>query len=161
MPSFDVVSRLDFQEIDNAIGNCLREISQRYDFKGSKSSINRNDLEVIVISEDDMKIKQINDLLITHFVRRKIDSSALKIKLKEKASGGLIRQVYSLIQGIDQSIAKKITISIKNSKMKIQAKINGNELRIDGKKRDDLQAAMKLIEDLQTGIPIQFINFRD
>ena len=161
MPSFDVVSRLDFQEIDNAIGNCLREISQRYDFKGSKSSINRNDLEVIVISEDDMKIKQINDLLITHFVRRKIDSSALKIKLKEKASGGLIRQVYSLIQGIDQSIAKKITISIKNSKMKIQAKIQGDEIRIQGKKRDDLQNAMDIVRELKLDQPIQFINLRD
>ena len=161
MPSFDVVSRLDHQEIDNAIGNATREITTRYDFKGSKSSINRNDLEVIVISEDDMKIKQINDLLITHFVRRKIDSSALKIKLKEKASGGLIRQVYSLIQGIDQSIAKKITISIKNSKMKIQAKIQGDEIRIQGKKRDDLQNAMDIVRELKLNQPIQFINLRD
>ena len=126
-----------------------------------KSSINRNDLEVIVISEDDMKIKQINDLLITHFVRRKIDSSALKIKLKEKASGGLIRQGYSLIQGIDQSIAKKITISIKNSKMKIQAKIQGDEIRIQGKKRDDLQNAMDIVRELKLNQPIQFINLRD
>ena len=87
MPSFDIVSRLDFQEIDNAISNCLREISQRYDFKGSKTSVERSDKEITVITEDEMKLKQVNDLIITHFVRRKIDSSALKIKSKEKAMG--------------------------------------------------------------------------
>ena len=161
MPSFDIVSRLDFQEIDNAISNCLREISQRYDFKGSKTSVKRSDKEITVITEDEMKLKQINDLIITHFVRRKIDSSALKIKSNEKATGNTIRQIYDLIQGFDQSISKKITASVKASKLKIQAKIQGDEIRVEGKKRDDLQNIMDVIRDLKIDQPIQFINFRD
>ena len=161
MPSFDIVSRLDFQEIDNAISNCLREISQRYDFKGSKTSVERSDKEITVITEDEMKLKQVNDLIITHFVRRKIDSSALKIKSKEKAMGNTIRQIYDLIQGFDQSISKKITTSVKASKLKIQAKIQGDEIRIEGKKRDDLQNIMDIVRDLKIDQPIQFINFRD
>jgi len=161
MPSFDIVSRLDFQEIDNAISNCLREISQRYDFKGSKTSVERSDKEITVITEDEMKLKQVNDLIITHFVRRKIDSSALKIKSKEKAMGNTIRQIYDLIQGFDQLISKKITTSVKASKLKIQAKIQGDEIRIEGKKRDDLQNIMDIIRDLKIDQPIQFINFRD
>jgi len=161
MPSFDIVSRLNFQEIDNAISNCLREISQRYDFKGSKTSVERSDKEITVITEDEMKLKQVNDLIITHFVRRKIDSSALKIKSKEKAMGNTIRQIYDLIQGFDQLISKKITTSVKASKLKIQAKIQGDEIRIEGKKRDDLQNIMDIIRDLKIDQPIQFINFRD
>ena len=161
MPSFDIVSRLDFQEIDNAISNCLREISQRYDFKGSKTSVERSDKEITVITEDEMKLKQVNDLIITHFVRRKIDSSALKIKSKEKAMGNTIRQIYDLIQGFDQSTSKKITTSVKASKLKIQAKIQGDEIRIEGKKRDDLQNIMDIVRDLKIDQPIQFINFRD
>ena len=94
-------------------------------------------------------------------MRRKLDPLALGKKDKEKAGGDRIRQAISLVEGIEQDIAKKITSEIKSSKMKVQAKINGNELRIDGNKRDDLQSAMQLIEDLQVGIPVQFINFRD
>ena len=161
MPSFDVVSRVDFQEIDNAIANALREITNRYDFKGSNTTLERSDKLITIVTDDDLKLSQVNDILISHFVRRKLDPLALGKKDKEKAGGDRIRQTITLVEGIEQDIAKKITSEIKNSKMKIQAKINGNELRIDGKKRDDLQAAMKLIEDLQTGIPIQFINFRD
>ena len=101
------------------------------------------------------------DILISHFVRRSLDPLALGKKDKEKAGGDRIRQSISLVEGIEQDMAKKITAEIKSSKMKIQTKINGNELRIDGKKRDDLQSAMKLIEDLKIGIPLQFINFRD
>ena len=161
MPSFDVVSRVDFQEIDNAIANALREITNRYDFKGSNTSVERKEKIITIVTDDDLKLSQVDDILISHFVRRKLDPLALGKKDKEKAGGDKIRQTITLVEGIEQDIAKKIISEIKNSKMKIQAKINGNELRIDGKKRDDLQAAMKLIEDLKTGIPIQFINFRD
>ena len=161
MPSFDVVSRVDFQEIDNAIANALREISNRYDFKGSNTSLERNEKLITIVTDDDLKLNQVNDLLISHFVRRKLDPLALGKKDKEKAGGDRIRQTISLIEGVEQDVAKKITSAIKNSKMKIQAKINGNELRIDGKKRDDLQLVMQLIEDLKIGIPVQFINFRD
>ena len=161
MPSFDIVSRVDFQEIDNAIANALREITNRYDFKGSNTTLERSEKVITIVTDDDLKLSQVNDILISHFVRRKLDPLALGKKDKEKAGGDRIRQTISLVEGIEQDVAKKITSEIKSSKMKVQAKINGNELRIDGKKRDDLQAAMQLIEDLQVGIPVQFINFRD
>ena len=161
MPSFDVVSRLDFQEIDNAIANVLREISTRYDFKGSQTTLERKDKNLTVVTDDELKLKQVHDLIITHFVRRKVDPLTLKKDSKEKAGGDKVRQVYKLNEGIEQVIAKKITADIKSSKIKVQVKINGNELRVEGKKKDDLQAVMKMIEEAKVGIPIQFINFRD
>ena len=161
MPSFDVVSRLDFQEIDNAIANVLREISTRYDFKGSQTTLERKDKDLTVVTDDELKLNQVHDLIIIHFVRRKVDPLTLKKDSKEKAGGDKVRQVYKLNEGIEQVIAKKITADIKSSKIKVQVKINGNELRVEGKKRDDLQAVMKMIEEAKIGIPIQFINFRD
>ncbi len=161
MPSFDVVSRLDHQEIDNAIGNAIREITTRYDFKGSDTSIEKKENSIIVTTDDEMKAGQVNDMLVTHFVRRKVDPLCLKKKDLEKAGGNKIRQTYDLIEGIEQTLSKKITADVKSSKLKVQVKINGNELRVDGKKKDDLQSVMKLIEDSNIGIPVQFINFRD
>jgi cyclic-di-GMP-binding protein len=161
MPSFDVVSRLDFQEIDNAISNILREISTRYDFKGSETSVLRKDNDLTVVTDDELKLSQVHDLIVTHFVRRKVDPLSLQDGIKEKASGDKIRQIYKLNEGIEQSIAKKITANVKSSKIKVQVKINGNELRVDGKKKDDLQSVMKIIEDIKISIPLQFINFRD
>ena len=161
MPSFDIVNKLDFQEIDNAIGNATREILNRYDFKGSDTSIERKENEVTVVTDDELKLNQVHDLIITHLVRRKVDPLTLSKKNMEKAGGNKVRQLYILIEGIEQSIAKKITAEIKNSKIKVQIKINGNELRVDGKKKDDLQTVMQMIEDSNIGIPIQFVNFRD
>ena len=161
MPSFDVVSRIDHQEIDNAIGNATREITTRYDFKGSDTSIEKKDNSIIVLTDDEMKAGQVNDMLVTHFVRRKVDPLCLKKKELEKAGGNKIKQIYDLIEGIDQSICKKLIADVKNSKIKVQVKINGNELRVDGKKKDDLQSVIQLIESSNIGIPIQFINFRD
>lgn len=161
MPSFDVVSRLDHQEIDNAIGNATREITTRYDFKGSNTSIEKKDNSIVVLTDDEMKAGQVNDMLVTHFVRRKVDPLCLKKKELEKAGGNKIKQIYDLIEGIDQSICKKLIADVKSSKIKVQVKINGNELRVDGKKKDDLQSVIKLIESSNIGIPIQFINFRD
>ena len=161
MPSFDVVSRLDHQEIDNAIGNATREITTRYDFKGSDTSIEKKENSIVVTTDDEMKAGQVNDMLVTHFVRRKVDPLCLKKKELEKAGGNKVRQYYSFIEGIEQTIAKKITTNVKSSKIKVQVKINGNELRVDGKKKDDLQAVMQMIEDLKIGIPVQFVNFRD
>ncbi len=161
MPSFDVVSRLDHQEIDNAIGNATREITTRYDFKGSDTSIEKKENSIVVTTDDEMKAGQVNDMLVTHFVRRKVDPLCLKKKELEKAGGNKIRQTYDLIEGIEQPLCKKITADIKSNKLKVQVKINGNELRVDGKKKDDLQTVMKLIEDSNIGIPVQFINFRD
>ena len=161
MPSFDVVSRLDHQEIDNAIGNATREITTRYDFKGSNTSIEKKDNSIVVLTDDEMKASQVNDMLVTHFVRRKLDPLCLKKKELEKAGGNKIKQIYDLIEGIDQSICKKLIADVKSSKIKVQVKINGSELRVDGKKKDDLQSVIQLIESSNIGIPIQFINFRD
>jgi len=161
MPSFDVVSRIDHQEIDNAIGNATREITTRYDFKGSNTSIEKKENSIVVLTDDEMKAGQVNDMLVTHFVRRKVDPLCLKKKELEKAGGNKIKQIYDLIEGIDQSICKKLIADVKNSKIKVQVKMNGNELRVDGKKKDDLQSVIQLIESSNIGIPIQFINFRD
>ena len=161
MPSFDVVSRIDHQEIDNAIGNATREITTRYDFKGSNTYIEKKENSIVVLTDDEMKAGQVNDLLVTHFVRRKVDPLCLKKKELEKAGGNKIKQIYDLIEGIDQSICKKLIADVKSSKIKVQVKINGNELRVDGKKKDDLQSVIQLIESSNIGIPIQFINFRD
>ena len=161
MPSFDVVSRLDFQEIDNAISNVLREISTRYDFKGSQTTLERKDKDLTVLTDDELKLSQVHDLIIIHLVRRKVDPLILKEEGKEKAGGDKVRQVFKLNEGIEQPISKKITANIKNAKIKVQVKINGNELRVEGKKRDDLQSVIQIIEDAKVGIPVQFINFRD
>ena len=161
MPSFDVVRRLDFQEIDNAIGNALREIGNRYDFKGSNTTIVHKEKELTVVTDDELKLKQVHDLIVTHFVRRKVDPLCLSPGNKEKAGGNKIRQIYKLVEGIEQTIAKKITVDVKNSKIKVQVKINGNELRVDGKKKDDLQTVMQMIEEAKIEIPVQFVNFRD
>ena len=161
MPSFDVVNRLDFQEIDNAIGNAIREITNRYDFKGSDTTIERKENDLIVITDDELKVNQVHDLIITHLVRRKVDPLCINKSSLEKAGGNKVRQSYKFVDGIEQAIAKKITADVKSSKIKVQIKINGNELRVDGKKKDDLQSVMKMIEESNVGIPIQFINFRD
>ena len=161
MPSFDVVSRIDHQEIDNAIGNATREITTRYDFKGSNTSIEKKDNSIVVLTDDEMKAGQVNDMLVTHFVRRKVDPLCLKKKELEKAGGNKIKQIYDLIEGIDKSICKKLIADVKSSKIKVQVKINGNELRVDGKKKDDLQSVIQLIESSNIGIPLQFVNFRD
>ena len=123
--------------------------------------LERKEKDLTVVTDDELKLKQVYDLITTHFVRRKVDPLSLKEDSKEKAGGDKVRQVYKLNEGIEQVISKKITADIKSSKIKVQVKINGNELRVEGKKRDDLQAVMKMIEEAKVDIPIQFINFRE
>ena len=161
MPSFDVISKVDYQEFDNGLANCLREISNRYDFKGLNISIERKDKTITTIATDELKLKQVNELLETHLIRRKIDPRVLSIKNSEGASGGTIRQMSELKEGISQENAKKIIGDIKKLKLKIQIKIQGEELRVDGKKRDDLQDAIAAIKTINIGLPIEFINFRE
>jgi hypothetical protein len=139
----------------------MKEIGQRYDFKGSNSKIERNEQIITLTTEDELKAKQAVDLLTSHIIKRKIDPKAIKLKNSESASGNSIRQTYDLIEGIDQEIGKKITILVKSSKLKVQAKIQGNELRISGGKRDDLQQIIQQIKELNLDIPLQFINLRD
>tara|TARA_B100001121_G_scaffold154242_1_gene134780 strand:- start:46 stop:531 length:486 start_codon:yes stop_codon:yes gene_type:complete len=161
MPSFDVVSKINYQEFDNALANCLREISNRYDFKGLNISIERKDKIITTNSPNEMKLKQVNELLQTHLIRRKVDPRVLKVKNSEVASGGSIRQLSELKEGISQENAKKVITDIKKLKLKIQIKIQGDELRVDGKKRDNLQEAITAIKAIDIGLPIDFINFRD
>ena len=161
MPSFDVISKINYQEFDNALANCLREISNRFDFKGLHISIERKDKTITTLAPDNLKLKQVNELLQTHLIRRKVDPIVLSIKNSENATGGTIRQISELKEGISQENAKKITTHIKTLKLKIQIKIQGEELRVDGKKRDDLQEAIAAIKTIDIGLPIEFVNFRE
>ena len=141
--------------------NCLREIVNRYDFKGLHIAIERKDKTITTTAPDELKLKQVNELLQTHLVRRKIDPRVSEVKSFERASGGSIRQVSELKEGISQENAKKVIADIKKLKLKIQIKIQGEELRVDGKKKDDLQEAMNDIKSIDIGVPIDFVNFRD
>ena len=161
MPSFDVVSRLEMQEIDNAVSNAMKEITQRYDFKGSISKLERSDNVVTLLTEDDMKAKQVIEILTSHLIKRKIDPKAVKLKSTENASGNTIRQKYDLLAGLDQEMGKKITKMIKDTQLQVQANIQGNELIISGAKKDNLQDVMTKINELKLELPLQFVNFRD
>ena len=161
MPSFDVISKINHQEFDNALSNCLREISNRFDFKGLNISIERKENLITTIAPDELKLTQVNDLLQTHLVRRKVDPRILIINNSEKTSGGSVRQLSELKEGISQENAKKVIADIKKLKLKIQIKIQGDELRVDGKKKDDLQEAIAAIKAIDIGLPIDFVNFRD
>jgi uncharacterized protein YajQ (UPF0234 family) len=161
MPSFDVVSKVDLQEVDNAVNSVVREVEQRYDFKGSKCEVKRDDHEIIVLADDNYKLEQIQDMLKIHFTRRKIDSKSLEFGKSEMASGNCLRQKIKVKQGIDADTAKLITKKIKETKMKVQASIRGDEVRIEGKKRDDLQDAMAQLREIDLPLPLQFVNFRD
>ena len=161
MPSFDVISKINHQEFDNALSNCLREISNRFDFKGLNISIDRKDKLITTIAPDELKLRQVNELLQTHLIRRKVDPRVVSMKSSESASGGSIRQISELKEGISQENAKKVIADIKKLKLKIQIKIQGDELRVDGKKKDDLQEAISAIKSIDIGLPIEFVNFRD
>ena len=161
MPTFDIVSKIDMQEVSNAVSNSMKEISQRYDFKGSNSKIDLKEKNIIYETEDELKAKQVNEILLGHFVKRNIDPTVLKLKNSEKASGNTIRQTYDLMEGIDQVASKKIISEVKSTKMKVQVKIQGNELRVSGAKRDDLQKTMEIVKNIELEMPVQFVNLRD
>jgi uncharacterized protein YajQ (UPF0234 family) len=161
MPSFDVVSRLDLAEVDNALAGIAREIATRYDFKDSKSSVTRQEGVLTVVADDDLKLRQIHELLKVHMTRRKVDAGALDFKPAEKASGNMLRQTVTLKQGIDRELAKRLVREIKDSGLKVQAAVQGEELRVTGKKRDDLQAAITLLRGLKIEQPLQYLNFRE
>jgi cyclic-di-GMP-binding protein len=161
MPSFDVVSRLDLAEVDNAIAGIDREIATRYDFKGSKCAVKREEAAISLAADDDLKLKQLHELLKVHLTRRKVDPAALDFKPPEKASGNTLRQSVVLRQGVDSDLARKLVREIKDSKLKVQVAIQGDELRVSAKKRDDLQAAIQVMRGLKVEQPLQYLNFRD
>ena len=161
MPSFDIVSRTDLPEVDNALNAMRREIDQRFDFKGSNCSIERDDTELTILADDDLKLRQMHELLKGHLTRRKVDAAALKFKEPEKAAGQRVRQKIVVRQGVPTELSKKIVKEIKAAKMKVQVAIQGDELRVSGKKRDDLQAAMQMVKAMKLDLPLQYVNFRD
>lgn len=163
MPSFDIVSKLNIQEIDNAVNSVLRELSNRYDFKGAIFTIEfKNKDNLILISADsDYKITALRDSLKVFVTKRGIDVRVLDFQKEEKAGGNLIKQEIKLRNGIDQESAKKIIKFIKDSKIKVQSSIKSDEIKVDGKKRDDLQSIISLIKSNNFNIPLQFINFRE
>ncbi len=163
MPSFDIVCKVDLQEVDNVINSVLRELTNRYDFKGAKFSVelNNKDNQIIVNAPDDYKLGQIGESLRGYGVKRGIDPKSFEFEKEERASGDSLRQVVKIKQGIDGESAKQITKYIKDKKMKVQASIRGNEVRVESKKRDDLQQVMAEVKTISLPLPLQFINFRD
>ena len=149
------------QEVHNAVANSTKEIKQRYDFKGSISNLEVKDKSIILETEDELKAKQVSDLLTAHLVKRKVDPKVINLRSTEKASGNTIRQVYELIEGIDQIVSKTVISEVKKSKLKVQVKIQGDELRVSGGKRDDLQKVIEIAKGLKLELPLQFLNFRD
>jgi len=161
MPSFDVVSKIDLAELENAINGAMREISSRYDFKNSKSKISKIDDEIELIAEDQYKIEQLQQIFRTHLVKRKLSSGSFNFSKVNDARGGMLKQSSPIIQGIDRDISQEINKCIKNSKLKVQVAIRGDELRVTSNKRDLLQTSIQMIKDLEIKQPLQFINFRD
>ena len=161
MPSFDIVSKTDLNEVDNSINMVNRTIQTRFDFKGSNSSIERSDEKITLLANDEMQIKQLIQLFEENLSKRKIDKRALEYQTIENASGGTIRQIANIKQGIEQIIAKNISKNIKSAKLKVQIAIQGDELRVTGKKRDDLQTVIELVKKMDVKVPLQYINFRE
>lgn len=160
--SFDIVSKVDLQEVLNAVQQSTKEISQRFDFKGSKSSIelNKDKNEIILVSDDEIKLKTVVDILQTKLVKRGVSLKALQYGKIDQAAGNTVRQVVTLQQGIPVEKSKEIVKLIKDSKMKVQAEIQKDQVRVKAKKIDDLQALIALLRGKDLGIHMDFINYR-
>jgi len=162
MPSFDIVSKIDLQELDNAINQARKEIQTRYDFKGSKTGIEfrEKEKEIVLTSETDFRLKATLDILQSKMVKRGISLKAVTAGKIEPAAGGMVRQVLTLQQGIPIEKAREIVKRIKNTKLKVQAAIQEDQVRVSGKNLDDLQAVIGMFREDDLGIHMQFINMR-
>jgi uncharacterized protein YajQ (UPF0234 family) len=158
--SFDVVSKSDMQEVANAIDQARKELAQRFDFKGSKSSIELTAEELVLVSDDEGKLVSVKDIVETKLVKRKVSLKALDYGKIEPAAGGTVRQKATIVQGIEIEKAKAIVKTIKDAKVKVQASIQSDQVRVVGRSKDDLQKAMTLIRETDYGIPLQFTNYR-
>lgn len=161
MPSFDIVSRADMAEVDNALNGMRREITQRFDFKNSNCTIERDDESLTILADDDMKLRQMHELLKVHLTRRGVPAKVMEYLSPEQASGGAVRQKITIRQGLSAELSKQIVKAIKARKIKVQAAIQGEELRISGKKRDHLQAVIALVKEMDLDQPLQYVNMRD
>ena len=160
--SFDIVSKVDMQEVDNALNQARKEIVQRYDFKGSKTSIElkQKEYEIVLISDDDFKMKAVIDILQSKFVKRSVPLKALTYGALEPAAGSTVRQVIKLQNGIDKENAKLVVKMIKETKLRVQAQIMDDQVRVSGKNKDDLQAVIALLRQADLKFALQFLNYR-
>ncbi len=160
--SFDITSQVDLQEVLNAITHTLKEIGQRFDFKGSKSSIdlNQDKAEITIISDDDYKLKSVVDILQTRLIKRGVSIKSLQYGKVEQASGSTVRQTVKLQQGISQDRAKNIVKLVKDMKLKVQTEIQGDQLRVKSKKKDDLQEVINMLKDKEFDYHMEFVNYR-
>ena len=162
MPSFDIVSRIDMQEVDNAVNVTSKTILTRYDFRGSKTevSLDKKDKKIFVTTEDDMKMRAIQDALIENLVKRKVDRRCLNPKSTEPAAHGMIKREIAIKDGVDSDNARAIVKLIKDKKLKVQAAMQENQVRVTGKKIDDLQEVIQMLRGADIPIPLQFINMQ-
>ncbi|WP_445002173.1 YajQ family cyclic di-GMP-binding protein [Exiguobacterium alkaliphilum] len=158
--SFDIVSEMNLEEVKNAIQIAEKEILNRYDFKGSKSEMSLENGDLVLVSDDDYKLEQLKDVLITKMIKRGVPTKNLDYQKVERALGGTVRQRVKLKSGIDKDDAKKINSAIKESKLKVKSQIQDDQIRVTGKSRDDLQAVMQLVRDLELSVDAQFTNYR-
>ena len=161
MPSFDIVSQVNQQEVKNAVEQANKEIANRFDFKGSDARIELKDLELTVFADDDFKLGQVMDVLRGRLAKRNVDPRYLDPGTVEKISGDKVKQPVKVKSGIEQEKAKSIVKLIKDQKLKVAGSIQGDAVRVSGAKKDDLQAAIQLVRSSVTDLPVQFINFRD
>jgi uncharacterized protein YajQ (UPF0234 family) len=160
MPSFDIVSKVEMQEIDNAVNQTVKEISQRYDFKGSKSEVTLEKDAIKVLADDDFRLKAIVDILQSKCIKRGISLKSLDYGKAENASGGMVRQTIAIKQGIAKEKGKELCAVIKETKLKVQAQIQDDQVRVTGKNIDDLQEVIKLLKGKDLDVELQFVNFR-
>lgn len=158
--SFDVVSQIDLQEVSNAVIQAQKEIEQRFDFKNSKSSIKLEQEKILLISDDEFKLRNVTDILESKLVKRQVSLRALEYGKIQPAAGDTVRQEVKLIQGLAQDKAKQIMKVIKDNKIKVTSSIQGDQIRVAGKNKDDLQAVITLLRKEDFGIDLQFINYR-
>ncbi len=163
MPSFDIVSKVDVQKLDNAINTALKEIINRYDFQGSKTEVDLDKklLVIKILTENDMRMDAIRDIMISRVMKQGLESSCLDFGKEHQAAGSMIRKEVKIANGIDKEIAKKITKAIKDSGLKVQASIMEDQVRVTGKKLDELQQAIAVVRQMGVEQPLQFENFRN
>ena len=161
MPSFDIVSEVDRQEVKNAVEQANKEITNRYDFKGSEARIEQKGLVLTVFADDDFKLGQVLDVLRNRMAKRNIDVRSLELGAVEKISGDKVKRPVTVKVGVPQDKGKQIQKLLKDAKLKVAASIQGDAVRVSGAKRDDLQAAIQLVKTSVADLPLQFINFRD
>ena len=161
MPSFDIASEANKVELKNAIEQTNKEVSTRFDFKGSDSRVEQNEFELTLFADDDFKLGQVKDVLMNKMAKRGVDVRLLDEKDREKIGGDKVKQVINVKNGIESDLAKKIQKLIKESKIKVTASIQGESVRVQGTKRDDLQQAIALCKEKIDEVPLQFNNFRD